>query len=104
MRCCATDLRSRRKLIIAPWSIILARSYVPRTNGSDGRWVASSAVSAYPTTDPDVRREMVETVRRWVAREVIPVALEMEHDDTYPEAIVEQMKAMGLFGITIPEE
>ena len=28
----------------------------------------------------------------------------MEHADEYPEAIVEQMKAMGLFGITIPEE
>ncbi len=39
-----------------------------------------------------------------MAREVIPVATEMEHADTYPEAIVEQMKALGLFGITIPEE
>ena len=35
---------------------------------------------------------------------MIPVATEMEHADTYPEAIVEQMKALGLFGITIPEE
>ncbi len=54
-------------------------------------------------TDPEVRQEMVETVRRFIAREVIPVATEMEHGDTYPEAIVEQMKALGLFGITIPE-
>jgi alkylation response protein AidB-like acyl-CoA dehydrogenase len=56
------------------------------------------------TTDPDVRQEMIETVRRFIARDVAPVALEMEHGDTYPEAIVEQMKALGLFGITIPEE
>ena len=55
-------------------------------------------------TDPEVRREMVETVRRFIAREVMPVATELEHTDTYPEAIVEQMKALGLFGITIPEE
>src|SRR5258706_13983182 len=55
-------------------------------------------------TDPDVRREVIENVRRFVAREVIPVASQLEHDDTYPEAIVEQMKSMGLFGITIPEE
>src|SRR6202142_4268846 len=55
-------------------------------------------------TDPEIRRELVETVRRFVAREVIPVASELEHADTYPEAIVEQMKALGLFGITIPEE
>jgi butyryl-CoA dehydrogenase len=46
---------------------------------------------------------MVETVRRFVSREVMPVATEMEHADTYPEAIVEQMKGLGLFGITIPE-
>ncbi len=55
-------------------------------------------------TDPEVRRELIDTVRRFIAREVIPVATEMEHADTYPEAIVEQMKALGLFGITIPEE
>ncbi|MFM8236552.1 MAG: acyl-CoA dehydrogenase family protein [Actinomycetota bacterium] len=55
-------------------------------------------------TDPEVRRELIETVRRFVAREVAPVASEMEHADTYPEAIVEQMKGLGLFGITIPTE
>jgi alkylation response protein AidB-like acyl-CoA dehydrogenase len=55
-------------------------------------------------TDPEVRTQLIETVRRFMAREVIPVATEMEHGDTYPEAIVEQMKALGLFGITIPEE
>jgi alkylation response protein AidB-like acyl-CoA dehydrogenase len=54
-------------------------------------------------TDPEVRRELIDTVRRFIAREVMPVASEMEHADTYPEAIVEQMKALGLFGITIPE-
>src|SRR5690349_20591753 len=53
-------------------------------------------------TDPDVRRELVETVRRFVDREVVPVASELEHADTYPERIVTQMKELGLFGITIP--
>jgi alkylation response protein AidB-like acyl-CoA dehydrogenase len=56
------------------------------------------------TTDPEIRQEMVDTVRRFIAREVAPVASAMEHADEYPEAIVEQMKALGLFGITIPEE
>jgi alkylation response protein AidB-like acyl-CoA dehydrogenase len=55
-------------------------------------------------TDPEIRDEMIATVRRFVARDVIPVASELEHADEYPEAIVEQMKALGLFGITIPEE
>ncbi|HEX5616124.1 MAG TPA: acyl-CoA dehydrogenase family protein [Acidimicrobiia bacterium] len=55
-------------------------------------------------TDPEVRRELIDTVRRFVAHEVAPVATELEHADEYPEAIVEQMKQLGLFGITIPEE
>jgi butyryl-CoA dehydrogenase len=53
-------------------------------------------------TDPDVRREIIETVRRFVAKEVIPVASEMEHADRFPGEIVEQMRELGLFGVTIP--
>ena len=56
------------------------------------------------TTDPQLREEMIATVRTFIAREVIPVASAMEHADEFPAAIVEQMKAIGLFGITIPEE
>jgi alkylation response protein AidB-like acyl-CoA dehydrogenase len=51
----------------------------------------------------DTQKAIVETVREFVDKEVIPVADEMEHSDEYPEAIVEQMKEMGLFGITVPE-
>jgi alkylation response protein AidB-like acyl-CoA dehydrogenase len=51
-----------------------------------------------------MRAEMVGTVRRFVAREVIPVASEFEHADEYPAAIVAAMADLGLFGITIPEE
>jgi butyryl-CoA dehydrogenase len=54
-------------------------------------------------TDPDVRTEMIETVRRFVARDVIPVATELEHRDEYPAAIVAAMRDFGLFGTTIPE-
>jgi alkylation response protein AidB-like acyl-CoA dehydrogenase len=52
----------------------------------------------------DEQKAIVETVRDFVDREVIPVADEMEHRDEYPEKIVEMMKEMGLFGVTIPEE
>ncbi|HXX90416.1 MAG TPA: acyl-CoA dehydrogenase family protein [Acidimicrobiales bacterium] len=51
----------------------------------------------------EVRQEILDTVRRFVAREVIPVASVLEHEDRFPDEIVEQMKAMGLFGVTIPE-
>jgi alkylation response protein AidB-like acyl-CoA dehydrogenase len=54
-------------------------------------------------TDEVVRSEIIETVRKFVAREVIPVAADLERTDTFPTAIVEQMKELGLFGVTIPE-
>jgi Acyl-CoA dehydrogenases len=56
------------------------------------------------TTDPEIRDELRATVRRWVEREVLPVADDLEHADEYPADLVTQMQAMGLFGITIPEE
>jgi alkylation response protein AidB-like acyl-CoA dehydrogenase len=55
-------------------------------------------------TDPDVREEIVDTVRRFVTNEVLPVASDLEHHDRFPEDIVRQMRELGLFGITIPEE
>ena len=48
--------------------------------------------------------ELVAAVREWVEREVYPVASEYEHADEFPEPLVEQMKELGLFGVTIPEE
>jgi len=55
------------------------------------------------TTDQETRDALVDTVRRFIARDVMPVASELEHADEYPEAIVETMKQLGLFGVTIPE-
>jgi butyryl-CoA dehydrogenase len=51
----------------------------------------------------DVRRQIIETVRRFVAREVVPVAPELEREDRFPADIVDQMRELGLFGVTIPE-
>ncbi|SNR39125.1 (2S)-methylsuccinyl-CoA dehydrogenase [Haloechinothrix alba] len=52
----------------------------------------------------DVQSEILATVRDFVNAEVIPQAQELEHSDAYPTKIVEGMKEMGLFGLTIPEE
>ncbi|MFF2502104.1 acyl-CoA dehydrogenase family protein [Streptomyces sp. NPDC058067] len=49
-------------------------------------------------------RLIVETVRDFVDREVKPVVRELEHANTYPEALIEQMKDLGIFGLAIPEE
>ena len=68
-------------------------------------WILGSATFGRRMgTDPEIRDEVIDTVRRWVARDVIPFASELEHADEYPDAMVEQMKELGLFGITIPEE
>ena len=54
-------------------------------------------------TDPEVRGQIVQTVKAFVANEVIPKAAELEHADRYPDRIVTQMRDLGLFGVTIPE-
>ncbi|MEU5693700.1 acyl-CoA dehydrogenase family protein [Actinosynnema sp. NPDC020468] len=52
----------------------------------------------------DVQEEILSTVRTFVDKEIIPHAQTLEHGDTYPADIVEGMKEMGLFGLTVPEE
>jgi alkylation response protein AidB-like acyl-CoA dehydrogenase len=45
---------------------------------------------------------IVAVVRDFVDREVRPAARELEHANTYPEALIEQMKRLGIFGLAIP--
>ncbi|WP_181783538.1 acyl-CoA dehydrogenase family protein [Pseudonocardia pini] len=52
----------------------------------------------------DVQEEIISTVRTFVDKEIIPHATALEHADAYPQDIVDGMKEMGLFGLTIPEE
>jgi alkylation response protein AidB-like acyl-CoA dehydrogenase len=52
----------------------------------------------------DEQRTIVSTVREWVEDQVYPVAEELEHRDEFPDKIVEGMKELGLFGLTVPEE
>jgi len=52
----------------------------------------------------ELQIEILRTVKDFVDREIIPHATELEHKDEFPEAIVEGMKEMGLFGLTISEE
>jgi alkylation response protein AidB-like acyl-CoA dehydrogenase len=48
--------------------------------------------------------EIVSAIREWVDREVVPVASELEHADEFPAELVTQMRELGLFGVTIPQE
>jgi len=50
------------------------------------------------------QRLVINTIREFVERDVMPVASEMEHRGEYPHALVETMQELGLFGLNIPEE
>ena len=47
----------------------------------------------------EFQTEIITTVRQFVDKEVIPTAQELEHSDTYPQAIVNAMKEMGLLAV-----
>jgi butyryl-CoA dehydrogenase len=51
----------------------------------------------------DEETMLVETVRAFVDRDVKPTVREVEHADEYPEAWIEQMKRIGIYGLAIPE-
>ncbi|MFC9225412.1 acyl-CoA dehydrogenase family protein [Streptomyces hygroscopicus] len=52
----------------------------------------------------DDEQFMVRTVQDFVDKEVKPVVQELEHANTYPEALIEQMKRLGIYGLAVPEE
>ncbi|GGO84769.1 acyl-CoA dehydrogenase [Nocardioides phosphati] len=52
----------------------------------------------------DIQQEILSTVRQFVNSKIIPVAQELEHSDTYPQEIIDGLKELGVFGLTIPEE
>jgi alkylation response protein AidB-like acyl-CoA dehydrogenase len=58
-----------------------------------------------PATDlTDEQRAICEMVHQFADEQILPHAEHYDHEDAFPEPIVEQMKELGLFGVTIPEE
>ena len=63
------------------------------------------AVAAYPYTEKtDEQKAITDMVHQFADEQILPNAEHYDHDDAFPEPIVEQMKELGLFGVTIPEE
>ncbi|MEZ0339044.1 acyl-CoA dehydrogenase family protein [Mycobacterium sp. pV006] len=52
----------------------------------------------------DEEAMLVETVRTFIDRDVRPTVRDVEHANTYPEAWIEQMKRIGIYGLAVPEE
>ena len=62
------------------------------------------AVAASPSIDmTDEQRAITEMVRQFADEQILPNAEHYDHEDVFPGPIVEQMKELGLFGVTIPE-
>jgi len=55
-------------------------------------------------TDQDTEQQILATIDKWVEQELRPIAKEFDQADEYPAELVEQMKALGLFGATIGEQ
>ena len=55
-------------------------------------------------TPEEARSQIVNLVKDFVRREVEPVAAQLDRDDTVPLDLIDKMKELGLFGITVPEE
>jgi alkylation response protein AidB-like acyl-CoA dehydrogenase len=57
-----------------------------------------------PSAQGEFEAEILDAIEKWLARDVRPHVLKFDHADEYPHEMVEQMKALGLFGATIPQE
>ena len=54
--------------------------------------------------DHDTRIQLIDTLERFVRERLVPLEAQVENEDCIPGDIIEEMKAMGLFGLSIPEE
>ena len=53
--------------------------------------------------DSDTLNHLIETVRRFVENRLIPLESQVAEDDCIPDHIINEMRELGLFGLTIPE-
>ena len=54
--------------------------------------------------DPDTRRQLIEAVRRFVAERLRPLEARVAEDDAVPVEVIAEMRDLGLFGLSIPEQ
>ncbi len=64
----------------------------------------SPASTTNPITPPEIADQMIDTIAKWIDKDVIPNASKLEHADEFPQVMFDQMCDFGLFGATIPEE
>lgn len=53
--------------------------------------------------DAELRNQLIDTVRRFVKEKCVPLEAQVSEDDAIPQSIIDEMKALGLFGLAVPE-
>src|ERR1700756_4838243 len=78
----------------------------PERSGNDNYRICARASrgAAMTLSLNDEETMLVETVRIFIDRDVKPTVREVEHANEYPEAWIEQMKRIGIFGLAVPEK
>ncbi|QLC23084.1 acyl-CoA dehydrogenase [Parasphingopyxis sp. CP4] len=66
--------------------------------------MATAPDTSRPPMDPSEETALLDSIQKWIDREVRPVVMKHDHGDIWPEELVDQMAEMGLFGATIGEE
>jgi alkylation response protein AidB-like acyl-CoA dehydrogenase len=78
-------------------------SYSPVAWMPDRALAPATDILVTMTTLSDEEKAIVEVVAEFVDREVRPAVRELEHANTYPGKLIERMKELGVFGLTVPE-
>ncbi len=64
----------------------------------------ATAYAQTRTVDPAFEAQLLDSIDKWIERELRPVVMAHDHADEWPETIVDQMVELGLFGATIGED
>ena len=63
----------------------------------------NTAVTLPPAMDEDTLEQLIDVVRKFVSERLIPLEAQVAEEDNIPEEVVQEMREMGLFGLTIPQ-
>ena len=64
----------------------------------------ATAYSQVRSIDPDFENQLLDSIDKWIERDLRPVVMHHDHNDIWPTETVQQMVDLGLFGATIGEE
>ena len=64
----------------------------------------SAAQPTGSSLDPETLNQLILTIRKFVDERLIPLEAEVSENDAIPEDVVQEMRELGLFGLTIPQE